>query len=368
MHIILIKRLLAMPEQHFIAMGKVYIDPFRHMEYFSRYMVLLASVFFLSSCIGDYRDHYAAEKEYHTQSKIYTGSYYQIQENDFVWILPDNRHKAELISYINRAQQRIWIQIYMWTDKDVLTAILDAYDRGVDVRVILEWSVYWLPRVNAPVYTALFDHGIPVRYADNYRFVFTHAKFWIIDDRFFLSTGNMTRSFFEKNRDIVLSSLDEEYGDFLMYLFEADFSYKKIQKNKIPSGLVLSPESSRKDIERLLKGATESIILYTQTLQDASIIDILTQKNDEKVRVQVCTAHNESNQVTQSGSELEWRLVKKPYLHQKVIVVDWQKFFLWSQNLTKNSLERNREVGIIFYRDTNIATSLDKIIKKDCNF
>ncbi|MFZ2256002.1 MAG: hypothetical protein WAW59_01680 [Patescibacteria group bacterium] len=41
-----------------------------------------------------------------------------------------------------------------------------------------------------------------------------------------MSTGNLTRSFFETNRDLIFSGIDSNILSFLGMLFVADFSYK----------------------------------------------------------------------------------------------------------------------------------------------
>jgi phosphatidylserine/phosphatidylglycerophosphate/cardiolipin synthase-like enzyme len=203
----------------------------------------------------------------------------------------------------------------MWTDKEILAAMLRAHDRNVDVRVILEGNVYGLPYANTNFMKSLKAAGIPVAYADTYRYTFTHAKFWLIDDRFFISTGNLTKSFFEGNRDFIFSSSEERTRIFLGTIFDADFAHAGIYKAAIPSYIVLSPVDARAKIERLLTSAKRDIIIYTQTLTDESIQDILERQQEAGVRVRVCTANNESNRESGSGSSLPWTFVKKPYLH-----------------------------------------------------
>jgi phosphatidylserine/phosphatidylglycerophosphate/cardiolipin synthase-like enzyme len=168
----------------------------------------------------------------------------------------------------------------MWTDKDILAAMIQAHDRNVDVRVVLEGNVYSLPYANAKLMKTLKSAGIPVVYADTYRYAFTHAKFWLIDDRFFISTGNLTKSFFEGNRDFIFSSSEGETRDFLEQVFVRDFDHESIDKAKIPSHIVLSPIDARSKIERLLTSAQTDIILYTQTLEDDEIKEILQAQQD----------------------------------------------------------------------------------------
>ena len=65
---------------------------------------------------------------------------------------------------------------------------------------------------------------------------------------------------------------------------------------------------------------------------------------------------------------LAWTFLKKPYLHGKIIIVDNEKMFLGSQNLTKNSLENNREVGIILTTAPEIIARISALFEKDCIF
>jgi hypothetical protein len=63
-------------------------------------------------------------------------------------------------------------------------------------------------------------------YADNNRYVFTHAKFWIIDDTYSISTGNWTASFFDKNREYIYHGKDRGTLTFLEQIFIADYTHK----------------------------------------------------------------------------------------------------------------------------------------------
>jgi phosphatidylserine/phosphatidylglycerophosphate/cardiolipin synthase-like enzyme len=65
---------------------------------------------------------------------------------------------------------------------------------------------------------------------------------------------------------------------------------------------------------------------------------------------------------------LPWTRVKKPYLHGKSILVDHHKIFLWSQNLTTNSLQNNREVWVIISDSWVLYSKIFNSYQKDCNF
>gem|GEM_PF-2045825 len=70
------------------------------------------------------------------------------------------------------------------------------------------------------------ENHISVKYTDNNRYVFTHAKFWLIDEDYYISTGNWTRSFFTKNREYIYRGSDESTRKFLEKIFQVDFAHK----------------------------------------------------------------------------------------------------------------------------------------------
>jgi phosphatidylserine/phosphatidylglycerophosphate/cardiolipin synthase-like enzyme len=249
-----------------------------------------------------------------------------------------------------------------------MQAVIDAYARGIDVQILLERNVYWLPKVNIPIYSEFQKAWIPVKYTDSYRFTFTHSKFWIIDNIYFISTGNFTKSFFESNRDFIFYSSDRFTLDFLSQLFLWDMSYLGVDRSRIPDHLVLSPIDARAKIWYLLNNAQKDIKIYTQTLSDPDIINILKKKKKEWTIIHICTANNESNQISSSGSHIPWVFLKKPYLHGKIVFVDWEDIFIWSQNFTTNSLNNNREVGIIFSNSWSLHDKLMNYFQADCIF
>lgn len=85
--------------------------------------------------------------------------------------------------------------------------------------------MFGTPKINIPVFRKLNEAGIPVVYTDNHRYSFTHAKFWIIDDAYSISTGNWTVSFFDKNREYIYHDSDANTLHFLEQIFLADFTH-----------------------------------------------------------------------------------------------------------------------------------------------
>ena len=334
------------------------------MKYTIYWSILVFSVFLFASCTNEYREHFFREHDIGSLIQ----SWALVSSGAEVLVLPDEWVRTRIIGHIDSASERIWIEIYLWTDTDILDAVLRAHARWVDVRVLLEPNVYGLPDANKKIYRSMTDVWIKVKYTDNYRYVFTHAKFMIIDDRYYISTGNFTRSFFEGNREFIYFGNDIITLDFLREVFLSDFAYLNLPQTRVPEHMVLSPVNSRERIESMIRTATGSIVIYNQTLTDLSILSLLHEKISEWADIRVCTADNESNRQSLSGGHLNWKTIKKPYLHAKIMILDGKTLFLWSQNFTQNALENNREVGIIIRDSPDIIAKIQKIIEKDCIF
>lgn len=235
-----------------------------------------------------------------------------------------------LVKKIAAAKKRIFLEIYTFTKREkILQALVDAKKRGVEVRIILEGNVYGSPYINVNTKKFLEKNSIPTRYANNERFVFTHAKFWLIDEEYFVSTGNFTASFFEKNREYIFSGNDQTTSQFLQMIFHKDYEYKGFsQKSEIPDHIVISPLNSREKIEDFIQKTQKKIVIYVQTVSDKSILRLLDALQKAGKEVKLCTAKNEGNLSASEFWEHDWYFAEKPYLHAKIMVRDEEVFFI----------------------------------------
>jgi phosphatidylserine/phosphatidylglycerophosphate/cardiolipin synthase-like enzyme len=60
--------------------------------------------------------------------------------------------------------------------------------------------------------------------------------------------------------------------------------------------------------------------------------------------------------VTRAGAQVHWLPASYLYAHAKAIMVDGQRAFVGSENLSAASLDRNRELGVIVADQRAIAT------------
>jgi len=110
-------------------------------------------------------------------------------------IFPGDKHK--IITAISSAKESIYVEMYGLTDSDIITELIRAKDRGVDVKVILEDDVDY----NDDAFMTLAGAGVPVKW-DGDRYRLTHTKLMIIDNQtIIIGSPNFTFSGMTKNRE-----------------------------------------------------------------------------------------------------------------------------------------------------------------------
>lgn len=107
------------------------------------------------------------------------------------FVLPDTPEAA--IEPIESATDRVYVGAYTLSSERVATALIDAHERGVDVRVLLEGEpVGGISDRQAAVLDTLVDNGVDVQVlaGEKRRFAFHHPKYAIVDDRAIVLTEN----------------------------------------------------------------------------------------------------------------------------------------------------------------------------------
>lgn len=167
----------------------------------------------------------------------------------------------------------------------------------MDVRVILEKNVYGNPVINNPTIKKLQAAGVLLIFSDPMRYTFTHAKFWIIDDDYVISTGNWTKSFFEKNREYFYRGNDPITREALEQVFLSDQNRLAfVDPRAIPEHLVLSPVDSREKITHFLTSAQKSIVVFVQSFDDPGLFALLESLKTQKgIDIKICTADNDQD-------------------------------------------------------------------------
>ena len=119
---------------------------------------------------------------------------------DQVCFTPGENCTGELVQSINDAKHSILVQAYSFTSQPIADALVDAKQKGLDVRVILDKSQV---KAHNSVFGYLVNHRIPV-WIDN-RVAIAHNKVMIFDNQS-VSTGsfNFTSSAQRRNAENLL--------------------------------------------------------------------------------------------------------------------------------------------------------------------
>lgn len=270
-------------------------------------------------------------------------------------VLPNDGESA-VTDRVARARQRVWMKMYLLTDTRLIDALKQAKANGAQVRAMIEEDPFGGNTAAKTAHERLKRAGIETKYASP-AFRFTHEKSFVIDDEALILTANQTRSSVTRNREFGVVIDDAAEVAEIMSAFEADWNRAAFTPRS--RDLVWSPTNSRERLIALIQSAGRTLDVYAASTQDDGVIQALADAARRGVQVRVLTspARGEDAEDAASGdADLDnldrggavVRMLKSPYVHAKVFVVDGSRAFVGSQNISATSLDFNRELGLIF--------------------
>lgn len=270
-----------------------------------------------------------------------------------IYTTPENGSTV-LLKAINSAQKSIRYKMYLFTRDDVKDALIAATKRGVDVRAIVELNVSGGQATNVEMYNAMKNSGVKWQWA-SYDFRFTHEKSIVIDDQIgLIMSYNSTASGFNSNRGYgVIDPRADDVAEMIK-VYEAD--WQKIQPDLSNARLVWSPVNARKKWVELIDSAKSTLEMEQEEWLAQEIVGHVADaaKRGVKVRVIIPPSENQGafNQqpfydiVRAAGGQIKF--MDDPHMVGKTTLVDGQRAMVGSENVSNNSLDNNRELGIIF--------------------
>ena len=103
--------------------------------------------------------------------------------------------------------------------------------------------------------------------------------------------------------------------------------------------------------------------MYQQYIQDESIMHMLMQRSWLDLRFIVADNDSKEELVASPLSQFT-HFRKKPYVHAKMILVDDTYLILGSINMSANSMDKNREIGVIII-DSFLIEQFKGIFERD---
>lgn len=300
-------------------------------------------------------------------AQAFTPSTLQAIEDAELHSTPDLGLLEYLVQGIDAATDKILVEVYIFTEKDLRDALLRAHARGVEVKVLLENNPYMAPYLNDKHYQSFQEAGIDVRWSDPLSYSLNHSKLLIIDERAFISTGNFSYSLFKYNRDFLVEIHDMNITESLEELFYNDFYHKNIWV--LHPNIVLSPEYSREKIEWLVSSAQRSIDMYFPYISDTAFEEFLFEIAAQWVTIQLVVEedfYDENPDVISRFTEKDIIVtaLKGDSLHGKAVLVDESILYIGSINFSTYSFDENRELWIIL-REKNVIEDFKEIFLSD---
>lgn len=281
--------------------------------------------------------------------------------------------REPILHELQAAKHSIHLVMYGFTDEAFLNTLLQQNMAGKKIQILLENHPYRAENENDKTIAVLNAEHIAWQGAiPPFRLI--HQKTWVIDERkAIVMTFNLTHSAFKqhfdnkatkKQRNFAIILDDERKVKDIESLFAAD--WKHIPTHFNSSDIIISPDNSRQSLLNLIAQAKQSLRIYAQTLADEQIINALKNAAIKGVAVQVLcsTPFDKAQQKEMIRAGINLKVSKKMIIHAKVFIVDSKTSLLGSINLTRSSLEDNRELSIIT-KDPKVLAPLLATFNKD---
>lgn len=330
----------------------------------------------LSACTSPYTEHYTQEQKSTTSvvhiqqaTKSFDAQAIGMRNDATLVVSPSKSAKEAVMHCITTAQKHVWLEGYILTEKDIIRALKQAAERGVDTRVLLEGKVFGGNGINRTAMESLSGSKAQIRYRGlGSAYAFMHSKYVVCDDTFIVSTGNFSHSTYTKNREFLVVGKNAADRETLVQLFDALWNNRHIAATS--SGLIIAPDETRTKLERTITSAKKTLDIASQNMADDSIVRQIIAAYTRGVQIRILLPDvkdvdsNTDAIQTLKRAGIAIKTLKKPYLHAKSFVIDGEVVYIGSINFTQNSIEKNREVGVLM-RNTRIATEWTQVFEGD---
>jgi phosphatidylserine/phosphatidylglycerophosphate/cardiolipin synthase-like enzyme len=266
---------------------------------------------------------------------------------------------------ITSARRSVDLTIYTLRDLTAEGDLAADAKRGVNVRVILDQHLE--KKVNTATYNYLRSHGVHVAWAP--KTVTYHQKTLTIDDTTsVIMTLNLVTADYAGTRDFAVIDTGRADVAAIVATFNADYG-GRFKGFTPPDGadLAWSPTNSQDVILSVISGATRTLAIENEEMGYPKVTNALIAAARRGVSVTVTmtdqkTWHDAFRALTKAGVHVRTLRDSKKvlYIHAKAIVADaglpGQQVFLGSENFSRASLLRNRELGLRTAQPAVIST------------
>lgn len=309
-------------------------------------LILIVIIFIVAILTKDIKFEFAIKIDQNQEQKIDLENIENITWK--LYMSPDNSWPA-FYSSLSQIKHSLKLQTYEFTEKNIKAKLKELLEQGISIKLIMENYKYMQFKNTWKEIEEYFSgyKNFEIKSDKQMKTEYVHSKINLVDSWFRIQTANLTDSSFKKNREHFFYSENQAVWHSLNNIFDKDWNWEKISPSDIHPNLVVCNINCRNVIETLLKSAKKSILIQTQYIVDERILNILKKEIWTK-DVRFIVSDTETNDKL---LEYFWPAVSrkfdKYYNHTKMILVDEKILLLGSMNLSDNSLDNNREFGIL---------------------
>ncbi|WP_329569207.1 phospholipase D-like domain-containing protein [Kitasatospora sp. NBC_01266] len=275
-----------------------------------------------------------------------------------------------IYNFINSATKTLDMTMYELQDTTAVNDLIAREHAGVTVRVILDRKE---TSTNNAAYNTLTKAGVGVVWSSS-QFVYTHQKTITVDgSESLVLSGNLTSKYYSTSRDYGVFDNDANDVNSIEQVFDADYTGQSITPSD-GDNLLWSPTDARTRLLSIINGATTTLDVEEEELSDPAVVDAIANQaqNGVTVRVVVENPSSYSSEISEienaGGTVVGYSSSTGFYVHAKAIVADYglstAAVEVGSMNMTTNSLDNNRELGIIL-TDTGVESVVENAFNSD---
>jgi cardiolipin synthase len=273
----------------------------------------------------------------------------------FLVVLPDDTARP-ILEAINHAAESLRIKMFIFSDPDLLRAVIGAHRRGVKVRIMLNPERRSGKKENAESRKFLTDAGVEVK-DSNPAFDVTHEKSMVVDDKIaFIQSLNWVTGNLTETRDYAVVTSHAHEVDEVIECFDADWNRQVFGPGK-DCHLIWCIGNGRQRIGKFIDDAKHSLWVQNERYQDPVIIEKLVRAKVRGVKVHVLARPphklKKEKLVEAVGGlrimedvGIKVHKLKGLKLHAKLLFADRSRAIIGSINLAPGSFDSRRELAI----------------------
>ena len=288
-------------------------------------------------------------------------------------IFPDDTVKS-IIDAINGAEKLILIKMFLFSDPELLDAVIAAKHRGVKVKIMLNPTRRNGEEENEEARVKLEAAGIEVR-DTNPGFIITHEKSMVIDKKIaFVKSLNWETKNLTETRDYAIVTSHPHEVEEIILCFDADWHRKEFEPGK-DAYLIWCSLNGRDRIARFIDHAQHTLFIQNERFQDLVIIERLVRAAMRGVKVHVMSPAPHALKMEKivegvgglrimNDVGIKIHKLKHLKLHGKMLLADGCRAIVGSINLAPGSFDHRRELAIEVH-DDEVIERLKKIAHHD---